>query len=428
MRARSRTLIFVLLASVSSIWTATAGAQARFSDPEADVRSVFELIDARLQLMEAVAAWKFDHGMPIVDAARENRVLDDSVKRARQMGIEPIAAHRLFAWQIRLASVLQERYVAKWRAEGYSGGPIRDLNAELRPQLDQIGAELFRAIYKSLPELQREDFTVRYGHLADDIDLPGIDPVIGEFGRRSLLLAVSQLRATNVPALERVRASGILRIGTTGDYAPFSLERDGGLSGADVDLALELARSLGAEAHFVKTSWPTLMSDYAAGRFDVAMSGISVTPQRAQQAQFSAPYHRGGKTPIVRCGTEERFDTLAEIDQPTVRVIVNPGGTNEQFVREHVRRAQKRVHDDNRTIFAEIAAGRADVMITDDIEVELQVRREPRLCRATRATFTTAEKAILIERDAALTAAVDEWLKRELAAGRVERRLTGAQP
>jgi cyclohexadienyl dehydratase len=425
MRARSGSFFLAFLASLC---TATAGAQARFADPEADVRAVFELIDARLQLMEAVAAWKFDHGMPIVDAARENRVLDDSVKRARQMGIEPIAAHRLFAWQIRLASVLQERYVAKWRAEGYSGGPIRDLNAELRPQLDQIGAELFRAIYKSLPELQREDFTVRYGHLADDIDLPGIDPVIAEFGRRSLLLAVSQLRATNVPALERVRASGILRIGTTGDYAPFSLERDGGLSGADVDLALELARSLGAEAHFVKTSWPTLMSDYAAGRFDVAMSGISVTPQRAQQAQFSAPYHRGGKTPIVRCGTEERFDTLAEIDQPTVRVIVNPGGTNEQFVREHVRRAQKRVHDDNRTIFAEIAAGRADVMITDDIEVELQVRREPRLCRATRATFTTAEKAILIERDAALTAAVDEWLKRELAAGRVERRLTGAQP
>jgi cyclohexadienyl dehydratase len=383
---------------------------------------VFELIEARLEVMEAVAAWKYDHGAPIVDAAREKRVLDDSVTRAMRMGIEPKAAQRLFAWQIRLASQLQERYVAKWRAEGYSGGPIRDLNAELRPRLDQIGTELFRAIYKSLPELRRADFTARYGQLADDVDVPGIDGA----AKRVLLDAVSQLRATMVPALERIQAAGILRIGTTGDYAPFSLERDGVLSGADIELALELAKSLGVEAHFVRTSWPALMADYAAGRFDVAMSGISVTPERTRQAQFSAPYHRGGKTPIVRCGTEERFDTLAEIDRPAVRVIVNPGGTNEQFVREHVRQAQRRVHEDNRTIFAEIAAGRADVMITDDVEVELQVRREPRLCRATRATFTTAEKAVLIERDPALVAAVDRWLGRELADGGVERRLAEA--
>ncbi|MGH8185348.1 MAG: hypothetical protein ACREUC_02195, partial [Steroidobacteraceae bacterium] len=138
------------------------------------------------------------------------------------------------------------------------------------------------------------------------------------------------------------------------------------------------------------------------------------------------PYHRGGKTPIVRCGTEQRFDTLAEIDRSAVRVIANRGGTNEQFVREHIRQAQRLVHQDNRTIFAEIAAGRADVMITDDVEVELQVRREPRLCRATRTTFTTAEKALLMERDPALVEAVDRWLRREVAGGGVERRLAEA--
>lgn len=420
--ARSCSFLIALLACLGFTWTAIARTQARFADPQADVRTVFELIEARLQVMEAVAAWKYERGAAIVDAAREQRVIDDSVARAQKLGIEPEAARRLFALQIRLASQVQEHFIAKWRAEGYSGGTVRDLNAELRPRLDQIGAELFRAIYKSLPETQREDFAVRYQQLAAEIDVPGIDAA----ARRSLLDAIAQLRAANVPALDRIAASGILRVGMTGDYAPFSLERDGVLSGADVELALELARSLGVEARFVQTSWPTLLDDYAAGRFDVAMSGISVTPQRARQAQFSTPYHRGGKTPIVRCGMEQRFDTLAEIDRPAVRVIVNPGGTNEQFVREHIRQAQRLVHEDNRTIFAELAAGRADVMITDDVEVELQVRREPRLCRATRTTFTTAEKAFLIERDPALVEAVDHWLGRELAGGGVERRLAEA--
>ncbi|NIR30675.1 MAG: transporter substrate-binding domain-containing protein, partial [Gammaproteobacteria bacterium] len=61
--------------------------------------------------------------------------------------------------------------------------------------------------------------------------------------------------------LEQVRRSGVLRIGTTGDYPPFShrVADDGPLSGADVDLGRLLAQALGAEARFVPTSWPTLM-------------------------------------------------------------------------------------------------------------------------------------------------------------------------
>ncbi len=69
-----------------------------------------------------------------------------------------------------------------------------------------------------------------------------------------------------------------------------------------------LAKSLGVQPQFVSTSWSTLMRDYQAGRFDVALGGVSITPERAKLAAFSVPYHRGGKTPIVRCGTEARFD------------------------------------------------------------------------------------------------------------------------
>jgi cyclohexadienyl dehydratase len=181
----------------------------------------------------------------------------------------------------------------------------------------------------------------------------------------------------------------------------------------------------GAHAVFVHTTWPTLMRDLRDRRFDVAFSGITITPERSQAADFSAPYCMDGKTAIVRCADAAKYRTLAQIDQPGVHVIVNPGGTNEHFAREHITHATITVHADNRTIFDEIIAGRADVMITDGIEVRLQTRRHPELCGAS-APFTHAQKAILLPPNSELTSPVNEWLAPQIAGGQLTKQLEQA--
>jgi cyclohexadienyl dehydratase len=209
----------------------------------------------------------------------------------------------------------------------------------------------------------------------------------------------------------------VLRVGLSGDYAPFSLERAGALTGSDVVLARRLAARLGVEVAFVPTSWPTLMADLQAGRFDVALGGVSVTRERAAVAAFSVPYHEGGKTLIAPCSAGTRFATLEAVDLPGVRVIVNPGGTNERFVRSRLKRAQVVTYPDNRGIFAALAGGAADLMVTDDVEVALQVRRLPALCRASPKVFEPASKAVLMPQDPALKAEVNGWLEDELREG-----------
>jgi len=228
----------------------------------------------------------------------------------------------------------------------------------------------------------------------------------------AVLLLLASLPAQAQTVLDAILARGVVRIGLTGDYRPFSIKDPAGtFTGLDVDMAESLARGLGVRLEVVPTAWPTLMADLQSQKFDIGMGGISVTLERAKTAAFSAPVMRTGKAPIARCTDQARFTTLAEIDRPGTRVITNPGGTNERFARANVKQAEIIVFPNNAAIFDELVAGRADVMMTDAVETRLQQRLHPELCAIhPDQPFDFSELAYLLPRDPALKAWVDTWL------------------
>ena len=238
------------------------------------------------------------------------------------------------------------------------------------------------------------------------------------------LAVASAFGAEPTSTLTRVEQSGVLKVCTTGDYRPFTyLQPDGSYVGIDIDQANLLAKALGAKAEFVKTTWPTLMKDFTAGKCDIAMGGISVTLARQKVAGYSVHYMVDGKTPITRCADVTKYETLGQIDQPDVRVIVNPGGTNFKFAEEHLRNAKITVYPDNNTIFQQIVDGKADVMVTDAIETRLQHKLHPELCAVhPDKPFTYGEKAYLIPQDdLPFQNFVDQWLKLELRSGEFQK-------
>lgn len=226
--------------------------------------------------------------------------------------------------------------------------------------------------------------------------------------------------------LERVEQSGVLRVCTTGDYRPFTyLLPDGHYEGIDIDQAQSLAKALGVKPEFVKTTWPTLMKDFTAGKCDIAMGGISVTLARQKVAAYSVHYMVDGKTPITRCDDVDKYQTLQQIDQPGVRVIVNPGGTNYKFAEAHLTQAKIVVYPDNNTIFQQIVDGKADVMVTDAIETRLQHKLHPQLCAVhPDHPFTYGEKAYLLPQDdLPFQNFVDQWLHLEIRSGQLQKLL-----
>lgn len=252
----------------------------------------------------------------------------------------------------------------------------------------------------------------------------------------SLLLSGSAIAATAPQAapvanaselssrLDQIIHNGVLRVGTTGDYKPFSYKTADKFIGFDIELAEGLAKALGVKLELVPTSWPNLMNDLQADRFDLGISGVSANLERQKTAFFSQPYQRDGKTPITLCTKEQSFQTLEQIDRPEVRVIVNPGGTNEVFAKASLKQAQIVMHPDNVTIFQQIVDGKADLMMTDAIETLIQEKIHPQLCAVhPDKPFNFSEKAVLMPRDIVLQQYVDQWLRQDRESGEMRKRM-----
>lgn len=197
-------------------------------------------------------------------------------------------------------------------------------------------------------------------------------------------------------------ARDTLLVGTTGDYRPLSFcESDGSHWGFGIEMAREMANALGVETKFVRTSWPTLTADVLAEpqAFDLAIGGITITEARTAAMLMSEGYLANGKTILCRASESDRYKSLADIDRPGVRVMVNPGGLNEKFARERLTQATITVHQKNEEIPALIAEGRADVMITEITEAPYYVQSDPRLAAPLLSQpFTRGEIGVLMKK------------------------------
>lgn len=225
------------------------------------------------------------------------------------------------------------------------------------------------------------------------------------------------------PLLQKILKRGVLRAGTTGDYRPLSFPDPaaGRYAGFDAELAKDLADDLGVEIEFVPTSWPALMNDVYADRFDLAICGITINDARKEKALMSSGYLKNGKTILCRAADAGKFTGLSAVNRPEVRVMVNPGGFNEQFARENFTDATLIVHNDNQQIPALVAEGKADIMITETVEAGYYISHDERLAAPLiHEPFTCDELGILMPKGSEdLLEYVNGFLLKEKKTGRI---------
>ena len=133
----------------------------------------------------------------------------------------------------------------------------------------------------------------------------------------ALLFATAVTASVAVPAsaadlLATVKQRGSLRIAMEGTYPPFNFkdQKTGQLSGYDVDVARLLASKLGLKPEFVATEWSAILAGLGAGKYDVIVSQVGITPKRQEAFDFSTPYTYSSPQLIVRKDETAHYASL----------------------------------------------------------------------------------------------------------------------
>lgn len=128
------------------------------------------------------------------------------------------------------------------------------------------------------------------------------------------------------PVLAAIHARGRLRVGVFTDRLPYAfLNREGQLTGFDVEMAHQLAQDLGVGLDFVRLeSRADLPSMLETGALDVVMTGVAATPERASQMLFSEPYLDETLAFVVRDHLRQEFSSWARIRELGAFGVVAP--------------------------------------------------------------------------------------------------------
>lgn len=170
-------------------------------------------------------------------------------------------------------------------------------------------------------------------------------------------------------ALNEILDSGVLKVGTTGDWNPMTVKdpATNSYKGFDIDVMSALAEDLGVKLEFVPADWKTLVNGVVAGKYHMTGSA-SISAPRMKVAGFSESYISVEILPFTTKDKVDRFSGWESLNKPDVKVATTLGTTFEGLVREWFPNAEIMVVEAPARGYQEVLAGRADVFITSNIE------------------------------------------------------------
>ncbi len=219
-----------------------------------------------------------------------------------------------------------------------------------------------------------------------------------------ILLVLSQLACQSSPAgsgghasaapmrLQRILASGELRVGLSGNQPPLNMtNKNGEIIGLEVDLMKALAQSMGLTTRFVVKPFADLIPAIENGEVDVVISGMTITPERNARVAFVGPYFISGKSVLTKSAKIASADSATLLNHADRRYAVLSGSTSEAFVEQVLPKAVSVPAKDYDAAVQMVLDDQVDAMIADFPICQLSILRHPEAGLSTLMTPFTIE-------------------------------------
>jgi polar amino acid transport system substrate-binding protein len=122
--------------------------------------------------------------------------------------------------------------------------------------------------------------------------------------------------------LDTIKERGVMRVSTDANYAPQSFfdEATKTWTGFDIDVANEVAKRMGVQVEFVTPDWSAITAGNWAGRWDVSIGSMTITPEREKVLDFTPPYYYTAGQYGIRADLKEAITDIAGLDGKTICV------------------------------------------------------------------------------------------------------------
>lgn len=203
---------------------------------------------------------------------------------------------------------------------------------------------------------------------------------------------------TSAGVLEEIKKRGVMKVGMS-TFVPWAMRsKTGELVGFEIDVAKKLAEDMGVDVEFVPTAWSGIIPALIAGKFDVIIGGMSITPQRNLTVNFTAPYAHSGQQMAANKALAAGFK-VADFNASDVTIACRRGATPCQAAQKIFPKANLRRFDDDAQAFQEVVNGNAHAMISSAPKPRFwSAQYQDKLFMPTEENLTTGNEAFALRK------------------------------
>ena len=235
----------------------------------------------------------------------------------------------------------------------------------------------------------------------------------------TILISLTSISAYADSNLDKILSSGVLKVGTTGDWDPMTVKdpATNKYKGFDIDVMNQLAKDMGVKIEFIPAEWKTIVSGITSARYDISTS-VTKTPKRAEVAGFTDAYYKYGTVPLVLTKNLNKFSTWDSLNNEGVTIATTLGTSQEEKAKEFFPKSNLKSVEAPARDFQEVLAGRADGNITSSTEANKLVITYPQLSIVPDGEKNPAFLAMMVPKgDTKWNNYVNDWIKMKKTTG-----------